>query len=482
MNATSNAVTEAPVRLTSTEIANATGARSSAAGERVFGSVAIDSRRVVPGGLFFAIKGPNRDGHDFVAAALAAGAAGLVVAREDAVPSGSDAAVFVVPDTLGALQSLAASARRRIGLVVGITGSAGKTTTKEMTAAALACGRPTGKTEGNLNNLFGLPLTLLNLPDAIQAAVLEMGMSYPGEIARLVQIADPDVGVILNVREAHLGNFASLDAIAEAKGEMFRGLRRDAFAVWNAGDPRVRALASAFAGTKTSFAVDAPADVTGQGVDDDIVAGARFRLRINGRSEEMRLALFGRHNVENALAAIAVARVLGDDPIAAARAVARVGAAPMRGELLRLGSGVVLVDDSYNANPAAMASVLASLSETPWAGRKVFVAGDMLELGARSASFHRQVGEHAARAGITMLIAAGPLAAETAAGAERQGLTAVRTFPDAAGAASDVAQLLAPGDLVVVKGSRGIAMEQFVQAACALFGGGASGRGTEGHA
>jgi UDP-N-acetylmuramyl pentapeptide synthase len=267
----------------------------------------------------------------------------------------------------------------------------------------------------------------------------------------------------------HLGNFSSIEEIAQAKGELFAGMRPVATAVWNASDPRVRRLADAFAGPKVSFAIDAAADLVAREIEDDIVRGVRFRLRAGGQDREVRLATFGRHNVENALAALAVASALGDDLDGAVRAVASVRAARMRGEVLRLDQGITLVDDTYNSNPAAMASVLASVAATAWTGRKVVVMGDMLELGERAASFHRQVGEQAARAGVGLLAAAGPLAGETVAGAAALGMTGARAYPDAAAAAAEAAALIAPGDLVVVKGSRGIGMELFVAAVKAAY-------------
>jgi UDP-N-acetylmuramoyl-tripeptide--D-alanyl-D-alanine ligase len=247
-------------------------------------------------------------------------------------------------------------------------------------------------------------------------------------------------------------------------------MRPGATAVWNAADPRVRSLADRFPGPKISFAIDTPADLVAREIEDDIVRGVSFRLRARGQDREVRLATFGRHNVDNALAALAVSSALGDDLDGAVRAVASVRPAKMRGELSRPGQGIALVDDTYNSNPSAMASVLASVAATSWTGRKVVVTGDMLELGAGAAAFHRQVGEQAARAGVGLLVAAGPLAGETIAGAQGLGMNAVRAFPDAASAAEEAASLIAPGDLVVVKGSRGIGMEHFVAAVNAAFG------------
>jgi len=463
------------LRLLTADVARAMRAREcgGAVPAASYRSVAIDSRKIDAdrSTLFFALRGPNQDGHEFLKAAVDAGAAGAVVSREEAL-AGLDVPGFLVADTTRALQDLAHFVRPRFACVVGITGSAGKTTAKEMTAAVLSARRPTGRTAGNLNNTFGLPVTMLNQPEDAQALVLEMGMSTPGEIARLAEIADPDVGVILNVREVHLGNFASIDDIALAKGELFRGMRPDAIAVYNAADARVRRLAEAFPGRRTSFALGANADVIGRDVRDDIVQGVRVRVSADGADHDLRLSMFGAHNVENALAALAVARALGDGLEGALRAVAAVRPAAMRGEVVRLGGEIVLVDDTYNSNPSAMASVLGSLGATAWTGRKVLVAGDMLELGARAPEFHRQVGEQAARAGVGLLIAVGPMAEETVAGAARQGLTVARRYPDSAAAAAETAGWLAPGDLALVKGSRGIAMEKVVAAVKALFGGG----------
>jgi len=466
----------ATMKLLPADVVRSMGARelgAAAPAAQPYRSFAIDSRKIDAerSALFFALRGPNHDGHDFVRAAVDAGAAGVVVSRED-VLGAAEVPAYLVTDTTRALQELARSVRGRFASVVGITGSAGKTTAKEMTAAVLSARRPTGRTAGNLNNTYGLPLTLLNQPDEARAVVLEMGMSTPGEIARLAEIADPDVGVILNVREVHLGNFASIDEIAQAKGELFRGMRPDATVVFNAADARVRRLAEAFPGRRVSFGLGAPADVAGRDVRDDIVQGVRFRLRADGTDREARLSTFGAHNVENALAALAVARALGDDLDGALRAVCAVRPATMRGEIVRLGSQLVIVDDTYNSNPSAMASVLGSLAATAWTGRKVLVAGDMLELGPRAAGFHRQVGEQAARAGVGLLIAVGPLSEETTEGASRLGLAAVRRYPDSGAAAAEVAGFLEPGDLVVVKGSRGITMEKVVAAAKAAFGGG----------
>ena len=454
----------------------------SGSGETRFDRYAIDSRKVAGGELFFALRGPNHDAHDFLPDVFARGARGVVVTRTVAAPPGI--AVLRVADATEALQQLGASIRRRERLLVaGITGSGGKTTTKELTAAAVGAGMPTHRTLGNLNNTFGLPLCLLATPPGSRAAVLEMGMSYPGEMTRLTEIADPDVGVILNVSEAHRANFSSVREIARAKGELFRAMRPDATAVYNAGDPLVRALGEAFPGPTISFAVEEPADLTVSAIVDDMVEGVSFVVERRGADPRpLRLRLYGRHNAGNAAAALAVAAACGVDPAEALRAIAQVAPVAGRGVVERLGSGVVLVDETYNSNPAALAAVLASLAVTEWpragsrAGaradetpRRVLACGDMLELGDTAPQRHREAGALAARSGVGLLIAVGPLAAETIAGAVDAGLAAVAFFPDSARAAESVRAVLRPGDLVVVKGSRGIAMERFAAAVREAF-------------
>jgi UDP-N-acetylmuramoyl-tripeptide--D-alanyl-D-alanine ligase len=457
------------------EASRATGGEITAGeGGTIFDRYAIDSRAVAGGELFFALKGPRHDAHDFLAEVFARGAAGVVVSRTVAAPAG--VAVLRVADTTEALQQLAAFVRRRDPLhVAGITGSGGKTTTKEMTAAALATAWPTHRSSGNLNNTIGLPLSLLATPEGSRAAVLEMGMSTPGEMTRLAEIADPDVGVILNVSEAHRANFSSVREIARAKGELFRRLRSDATAVFNAADPLVRALGEAFAGPRLSFAVDGPADVTVDRITDDMVDGLTFMVRVRGYDPRpVRLAFYGRHNAANAAAALAVALAFEVNIPGAIRGIEALRAVVGRGVVERLGSGVVLVDETYNSNPAALASVLDSLAATAWPrmpsgdGRRVLVCGDMLELGDAAELRHREAGALAARRGVALLVAVGPLAGETASGAAAAGLTDIVVVADAEAAAKSVDRLRA-GDLVVVKGSRGMAMERFAAAVRGAF-------------
>lgn len=460
-------------RLSLTEIARAArgeallGARPPAAGaaHEVEG-YSIDSRSVRPGDLFFAIVGPRHDGHGFVGEAIRRGAVAAVVSKGGPGLYPEAPALIRVRDTTAGLQDLGAHVRRRRPLrVVGITGSAGKTTAKEMTASVLAQRFRTYGSEGNLNNAYGLPLTLLRMPDDREMAVLEMGMSYHGEIARLAEIADPDVGVILNVLRVHLEHFRGLDEIARAKGELFRGLRRDATAVYNADDPRAARLGRAFSGTSLSYGISSrKAEVAAENVAIEGPASSRFVLRRGSDRAPVRLALPGRHGIYNALAAAAVGFALGLDAEAARRGLEPVRPAAMRGTLHHLEDGIDLLDDSYNSNPTAMERAIEVLRDAPAPGRRVLVSGDMLELGPHEGPAHRRLGERVAAAGIDLFVAVGPLSRGAFEAARGAGAVEARHFADSEAAAEWVASALLPKDLVLVKGSRGARMERVVQA------------------
>jgi UDP-N-acetylmuramoyl-tripeptide--D-alanyl-D-alanine ligase len=439
---------------------------------RVVEGYSIDTRTIRPGDLFFALVGPRVDGHDYVKDAVARGAAAVVVAKGSPGRWPEAPALVKVKDTTRALQDAGAHVRRMRRLrVVGITGSAGKTTAKELTAAVAATRFRAHKSEGNLNNAYGLPLTLLRMPDDSEAAVLEMGMSHRGEIARLAEIADPDVGVILCVLPVHLENFGTLAKVAEAKGELFRGLRRDAVAVFNVDDPPTARLGRAFGGRTVSFGLASRrAEVTASDIETEDLDGIRFVLRHGSAQAPVRLRLPGRHNVMNALAAAAAGFALDLDAEAIARGLEAVGPAPMRGVVHRLPNGVVLFDDSYNSNPAAIEKAIDLLREARPRGRRILVTGDMLELGPTGPRAHARLGRTAAAAGLDLLIAVGPLSARTAEAARTAGLAEAMHFPDAASAAPVVAAACRPGDLVLVKGSRGMRMETVVQAVLAAAG------------
>lgn len=449
----------------------ATVARPSAVG--AFAGVATDSRALAAGELFVALRGERFDAHRFVGEAAAAGAGGVLVERVPEVAPGDRLAVLVVPDTLRALQDLAADLRRRLSpIVLAVTGSNGKTTTKEMLAAILAAAGGAAhvlKTHGNLNNLIGVPLTLLRLTGAERHAVVEMGMNAPGEIACLTAIADPDVGVITNVAPAHLEGVGSIEGVARAKGELFAGMRAAAVAIVNADDPHVAALGARFPGRVVRFAVaaDRPrgaVDLEASDVRTDALGAPAFRLRVGDATAEVALRIAGRHNVANACAAAAAAHAIG---IGVPAIVSGLGAAHAVGSRMRvraLPTGLTVVDDSYNANPASVAAALRSLREAP-ATRRLAVLGDMLELGVTSDDHHRAIGRLAAEMALDGLYLYGDHAATTAAGAREGGLAPdrVHVLPTHAAIAAAVVAASAPGAWVLVKGSRGQRMEEVVR-------------------
>jgi UDP-N-acetylmuramoyl-tripeptide--D-alanyl-D-alanine ligase len=460
-------------RLTLDEVAaGAAGRLSGGRADEEVAGVSIDSRTLEPGQLFVAITGPNFDGHDFVEAAAARGARAAMVHRDVAAPSGLP--LLRVKDTTQALKDLARHVRLSAALpVVAITGSAGKTTTKEMTAALLATRGPVHKTEGNLNNQYGLPLTLLRLRPDHTAAVLELGMSAPGELRELSGIARPDVAAITMVAPVHLEFFPSLEAIAEAKAEILEGLSPDGVAVLNREDPQVRRVGERHPGRKLWFGRDRSCDVSAENWRGT-VHGMRFDLRLGGRTVDVALPLPGPHFVSNFLAAAAAAHHLGISPEAIAEAATHMKAARSRGQVSVLGSRVTLLDDSYNSNPAAVEAAVTALDMSAQ-GRRVVFLGDMLELGPTGPQLHRETGRKiAGRADV--VVGVGPLGRHFVEGAREAGLGAdvLHELPDSAAAAAEVPRLVQAGDAVLVKGSRGARMEKVVEALKAAFGEGAS--------
>ena len=451
----------------------ATGGRASApARELVLTSVSIDSRTLEPGALFVAIRGQRFDGHDFLAQAAARGAVAALVERELEAPAGL--VLVRVPDTTQALAALASAVRRALAVpVVAVTGSVGKTTTKDMTAELLGALGPVLKTEGNLNNQYGLPLTLLRLTPAHKAAVVELGMSAAGEIRALTKIAEPDVATITRIAPVHLEFFASLDAIADAKAEILEGLRPGGTAVLNGDDPHVARIGRGFPGRVVWYGRDRGFDVSaerwrGTGF------GMRFDMRMAGRTLDVALPLAGPHFAMNFLAAAAAAHALGVSPDAIADAAKHLRPARHRGELRRLGEGVIVLDDSYNSSPAALEAAVVALGLLPGL-RRVAVVGDMLELGEAGPRLHREAGR--ALAGRVDLVAAiGPLSKAIVEGALEAGLPAkaVVHFHDAASSLPAVVSLVTPGDAVLVKASRGMHLEEVVDALARRFGEAAS--------
>ncbi|MGH2463094.1 MAG: UDP-N-acetylmuramoyl-tripeptide--D-alanyl-D-alanine ligase [Candidatus Limnocylindria bacterium] len=432
---------------------------------RSFRLAVVDSRRVVPGCLFVALRGERDDGHRFVADAVAAGAVAALVERDVTLPSESIAAMVRVQDSLTALQDVAAWWRdRSAARVVGITGSTGKTLAKEVTADVLARSLSVLRNEGNLNSETGLPMTLLRLEPGHQVAVLEMGMYTVGEISRLVEISRPEVGVVLAVHPTHLERAGSLDRIAQAKAELPRGLPQDGLAVLNADDPRVAGMAAQTRAAVRTFGLSDTADVRAVDVTSDGLRGVTFTLHAPWGELRVRSASPGRHLVPHALAAAAVAERFAV-PLADVAAALEAGShAPHRMAIEEMPGGTTLVDDTYNASPISVAAALEFLAETPIGrGRRLAVLGDMLELGPNERALHEEVGTRAA-AVLDGLVAVGDRGRWIADAARAGGLQRVETAPDADQALSVVEQSLNPGahDLLLVKGSRGIALDRLV--------------------
>ena len=447
-----------PLTLTAGEIAAAAGGtlRQGPAGA-VVGGFAIDSRTIAPGQLFIALKGDRFDGAAFVRASLARGACGVIVPHGVSVDDVS-AVVIDVDDTLAALQELGRYIRRLSSpSVVAITGSAGKTSTKEATASFLEARYTVYRNAGNLNNHIGLPLSLLELRSRPDVAVVELGMNHAGEIRRLVELAEPDVRVWINVGDAHVGHFASIDAIADAKAEVLEGATRATRAVVNVDDARIAARLATFPGDVTTFGLDERADVRAVDVRDRGVSGTEARLATAAGEAVIHVPIPGRGPLLNVLAAAAVALGFGVALDEVAQRAGRLVAAPRRGEVTRLSHDVTLIDDSYNSSPAALARALEALGAERAAGRRVAVVGEMRELGAFEVPLHEESGRRAAGA-VDLLVGIGGPAARALVGAARAaGLGAGQAhYWESSDAAADaVAALLQPGDVVLVKGSRG---------------------------
>ena len=435
----------------------------------------LDSRSLRPGEAFIAIKGPRHDGHDFVREALEKGAVVAIVSEERRMtyPSEIHKSLVGVLDTFQALQQLARFARRTWGrAVIGITGSTGKTTTKDMLAALLSTRHRVLKSEGNLNNEYGLPLTLLRLEMTHELAVLEMAMAHKGELAKLCAVAEPNIGLVTNVAPVHLEFFSSLEEIAEAKRELIQSLAAPALAVLNADDPRVGRFAEGYSGKVLRFGMENPAEVRAENIADHGCAGSEFDLVLGQKRARVRLPLPGRAHVANALAAFAVASLLKFEPADAAPVFAAFPASPLRGELVRFAAGFTVVNDTYNSNPRALAVMAEALSRTPEARRRLLVAGEMKELGPTSADLHRQAGEKIAGLGnIDFLLGVTGDARHIVAGAVAAGMSADRAcFFDTKEAAADwLSRTLQAGDWVLLKASRGVALETLLEALRARF-------------
>ena len=446
----------------------------------------IDSRTVREGELFFAIRGEHYDGHRFVVDAIARRALAAVVSRDflhselgrEIDPQ--KAALILVDDTLAALQSLAYMVLKSWqGEVIAITGSVGKTTTKEMIAAMLARIGRVVKTTGNLNNDFGVPLSVLKMEsDGRRAsdfdfAVLEMGMNHKGEIAHLTAIAPPDLGVVTVVAPAHLEFFSSIDEIAEAKAEMVKGIVPGGTAVLNADDHRVAGMSALRYDIQcTTFGIERSADVMASEIRTEGISGNRFSITTPHGQIEAQLPFPGRHNIYNALAAAAVADHYETPLVEIAAALAGTSAPKMRGEVVHFTGGFTIIDDSYNSNPRALFEMVSTVCASRESTRKIIVAGEMLELGPDGPEHHREAGRQIARLGVDRLIGIRGLAAEIVAGAREAGMADdAATFTDTPDEAADILIREArKGDLILVKGSRGVKTETVVERMKQSFG------------
>ena len=457
--------------LTIEEVLRATGGKLLQGKENAFfQGISTDSRTITEGELFIALKGPRFDGHHYALEALKKKAGGVLIGQDqvgDIRWNGyRSRAVIAVKDTLTALGDIARDWRRKYGPpLVALTGSNGKTTTKEMIAACLETTFPILKTKGNLNNLIGVPLTLLTLTEKERVVVLEMGMNEPGEIRRLTEIAEPDVGLITNIQKVHLEGMGSLERLKEEKGELFRKMRRDGTILVNQDDPRVVDLARDYPGQKITFGIETPAEVMAKEIQLRGTEGTSFTLILEEEAMEVHLQLLGRHFVPNALSAIAVGCLFGVELKQAKEAIEHFQSFPMRMEVVPFKGGKTLINDAYNANPYSMELALETLVEVKGKGRAIAVLGDMLELGNFEKEAHEQLGERVSELAIDFLLALGEDAPLVVESAIRHGFPIERTriVESHSEAISLLRQMLENGDWILVKGSRRMAMEKIVE-------------------
>ncbi len=458
------------MKLTLERVSELLSAQGAPDGKAVAAGYSIDSRTLAPGELFFAVRGERLDGHDFVEAALERGAVAAIVSHQQLAryPEAIRPKLLAVDDTLLALQELGAAVRRAWGkTLVAVTGSTGKTTTKDAIAHLLARRYRVMKSEGNLNNHFGLPLQLLRLEPEHEVAVVELAMSHAGEIAALARIAQPNLGLVTNVAPVHLGFFHSVAEIARAKYELIAGLPGGSTAVLNADDEYVSQFGRDFHGRVVSFALEHPADVRADAIEERGAQGSAFEIVAGSARQKALLPLLGRHNISNALAAVAVAlqpllREQGGMPLAdAAAALATLAPSPQRGQVMEL-DGVTVINDCYNSNPKALNAMVDTLAGMA-AKRRVVVAGEMLELGPAGEQLHRDCGRRMAGRGIRRLVGVRGAARFLVEAAQQAGVEAeFLETPEEAG--EWLAKNTRPGDVVLLKASRGVCLERALEA------------------
>jgi len=463
--------------LTAQEVLKAAGGTLLAGDSNaVFPGVSTDTRAPLDGRLFVALRGERFDGHDFLNNAVRAGASGVVVDRDpppEMLRELGDAAVVRVENTLTALGRIARLWRRRFRLpVLAVTGSAGKTTTKEMAAAILMKTKSVLKSEGNFNNLVGVPLSLLRLQEEHDAAVLEFGTNRPGEIEALAHIAEPGFGVVTNVGPAHLEGLGTLDAIGKEKTSLFHLLPEDGIAVVNDDDDRIRRLAGKVRCRKVTFGMGKDADVSAGNLRQEMDGKVRFHLRLHGIGTHVLLPVPGEHNVRNALAAAASCSAMGSDIEQIRRGLADFKPVAGRMDIVRLRNGACMIDDTYNANPSSVEEAIKTLRMLRGVRRSTAVLGDMLELGSQAAAWHERVGGFLADSGIDTIFLRGKLSREVAAGAMERGFNpnCIFFFKTHEEIAGELDARISRGDWLLVKGSRGMKMEEIVRRIGAQWG------------
>jgi len=461
------------MNLTLEEISNAVGGALEGPRNTKVKGYSIDTRTLHAGEIFFAVKGPRFDGHEFLDQAFQKNASAVVVEEAGLKPAPGRAQPMIhVRSTVAALQTLARHVRRQWrNPIIGVTGSAGKTTTKEMIAAVLGKKFTVLRSVGNLNNELGLPLCLLRVERHQNIGVLEMGMSAKGEIRRLASIAEPNEGVVTNVNPVHLEFFKSVDEIAEAKAELLEGLHDPKVGYLNNDDSRVRAMSRKFSGKIITYGIKSVASFKVQQIQDLGLDGTAFTVHHGRRDIQFVLPLLGQHNVANAIAAVAVGvtHEVSWDQIR--EALAEMKPEKMRGQVVKSREGFAVIDDSYNSNPRALSEMIRFMGKLQGYQRKILVAGEMLELGPEGSEMHRNCGREAAKAGIETIIAVQGQSAEILEGAVETGMDRARLkfARDAVEAGDLLAGLVKKGDAVLIKGSRGVKLEQALNTLRAAF-------------
>ena len=471
-----NAVESIPI-LNGYEIMKATGGtliQGNLTGH--FDGVSTDSRQIVRGSLFIPLKGDRYDGHDFLAGAVNGGAAGLLVQKgsEDKLSSwDKGVTVILVPDTLRALGDIAHYWRKKFTVtVVAVTGSSGKTTTKEMIAGIAEIKKNVMKSQGNFNNLVGLPLTLLNLNEQHDVIILEMGTNRRGEIERLTRIAEPDIGLITNIGPAHLEGLKSLDTIKEEKSDLFHTMAASGTAIINLDDEALRGTIDIWRGKRITFGLRPDADVSAENIISHGIQGVSFTLRIGGEREDIHLTAAGEHNICNALAAAATSWALGIEQPIIRRGLTAFRPITGRTEICQLQNGAFIINDTYNANPASVREAIRTLKDLKGSHNSTVILGDMLELGDSAEEMHEGIGSLMADTGVGTIFLRGRLSQATAAGAFKRNMKANRIYffeaPDEV--IPRLKATLKKGDWVLVKGSRMMKMEETVSAIIEAFG------------